>query len=166
MPVRQPLRALRFHASLRRFRRIARTEHTMTGYQAIRETGEGKHVIRCYRLIAGEHLHTRVSRSRGPQRRGSGVAQSVLLLAHPCNAEVEQFNGAIGQAHDIARLDVGVHDTATVGVAERFTDLPHYVDRGSLVGWKGASDSPCSHSMTMKYRSSSRSRSINRTICG
>src|SRR5205807_728269 len=67
------------------------------------------------RLLDGEHLKAEIL--------GGVIALVAIFSESARDAEVEDLYGSIGHYHDVARLDVAMHDAVLMGVIERAADL-------------------------------------------
>ena len=112
-----------------RFRGISRTEHPITGNEAVHQAAKRKHVVRGDRRLTGKHLHARIRWRRRSQSPGiESRIGSLLLLPHSRDAEVDQLHLSGWRDHDVGRLDVRVHHTAAVSVIQCLPHLPDDVE--------------------------------------
>ena len=80
--------------------------------------------MRGNRYFTGKNLHARIRRCHQAENAGIKIRVLVeLLLTHTRDTEVEQFGVTVRHDHDVARLDVGVDDAATMRILERLADL-------------------------------------------
>lgn len=97
----------------------------VTCQQLVQHQSQRIHVRLCRDLCAGELFGRR---AQGREHHNDGLRQLVARrIQQLCDAEIEQLHATVAVNEHIARLQIPMHDQASMGVRHGVTDLDEEV---------------------------------------